>query len=295
MPKDIRGILPEEYWAELPIKQFDPIETWRPTTGDMRDNYKSMLVIGGSGTGKSFFIADQMYYIQKVGTCDKGVVYCPTEAVNGNYGRLLPPMVLHKTLDPDHLNKVLQANENKMVSSAYKPNTRDGTLIIMDDVQDSAKTWKNHEATKTLFMRGRHAHTPVIYGIQEAIADVPPWLRQQIKIVVLLFNNRAIDREKLYKNYASVIPSYGLFNHLMNQITVNRGALILDNTKMSMNFLDCVFWYRATTHEPFRFGTSDFWNYADRKQLGKLKAIETPIKEKHYDDDEGESLSDEYI
>ena len=58
-----------------------------------------------------------------------------------------------------------------------------------------------------------------------------------------------------------MFPTFEIFCQVMNQCTENYECLVINNTVRSNKLEDCVFWYKATDHPPFKLGAPEFWQY----------------------------------
>ena len=75
-------------------------------------------------------------------------------------------------------------------------------------------------------------------------------------------NNNINERKKIYENYASVIPTFSLFCAIMDEITNDYTALVINNLSQNTDFQECIFWYKAPPFpEDFKFGSVDYWNH----------------------------------
>jgi hypothetical protein len=91
--------------------------------------------------------------------------------------------------------------------------------------------------------------------------DMPPAIRSNIDYVFVLRENIVANREKIWKNYFGIFPTFPAFNSVMDQCTNDFECLVLDNTSRSNNIEDVVFWYKADVKKPkFRVGAPQFWS-----------------------------------
>ena len=74
-----------------------------------------------------------------------------------------------------------------------------------------------------------------------------------------MYDNILQNREKLYKSFFGIFPSFDMFNKVMDACTENYECLVLDNTVKSNKIQDCVFWYKATVRKNFKVGSPDLW------------------------------------
>lgn len=91
--------------------------------------------------------------------------------------------------------------------------------------------------------------------------DLSPDLRANVDYVFILRENVIQNREKLYKSFFGIFPTFDMFNQVMNACTENYDCLVLDNTSKSNKIQDCVFWYKASMRKNFRIGSAEMWNY----------------------------------
>ena len=91
--------------------------------------------------------------------------------------------------------------------------------------------------------------------------DLSPDLRANVDYVFVLRENVIQNRERLYKSFFGVFPTFDMFCQVMNACTENYECLVLDNTSKSNRIEDCVFHYKAPIRKGFRIGSDSMWNY----------------------------------
>ena len=89
--------------------------------------------------------------------------------------------------------------------------------------------------------------------------DLPPALRANVDYVFILRENIIQNREKLYKSFFGIFPTFDMFNKVMDACTENYECIVLDNTSKSNKIEDCVFWYKAKMHKNFKVGAPEYW------------------------------------
>lgn len=104
--------------------------------------------------------------------------------------------------------------------------------------------------------------------------DLPPALRANVDYVFILRENIIQNREKLYKSFFGIFPSFDMFCKVMDACTENYECLVLDNTVKSNKIQDCVFWYKASVRKNFRVGSPQLWNL--HKKMYNPKHITQP-------------------
>ena len=90
--------------------------------------------------------------------------------------------------------------------------------------------------------------------------DLTPDLRANIDYIFILRENIIQNREKIYKNFFGIFPTFDMFNQVMDACTENYECVVLDNTSKSNKVEDVVFWYKAKMHKSFKAGHPKFWN-----------------------------------
>jgi len=113
------------------------------------------------------------------------------------------------------------------------------------------------------FFNGRHLKITLILCVQYLI-DLPVALRANIDYVFALKEN--VYREKLFKNFFPMAGNLSTFNALMDELTKDYGAIVLDNTANSSKINECIFWYRANIgRKPFKLGHAATWGFSKNR------------------------------
>ena len=99
------------------------------------------------------------------------------------------------------------------------------------------------------------------------IQDVPPDLRANIDYVICLRDNIKTNRERIYRYFAGVFPSFSAFDETMQACTKGYECMVLDQTSLSYNISDCIYWYKATPDLQYRVGAEQYWNFSEGQKL----------------------------
>ena len=224
---------------------------------------KVCVFIGKRGTGKSTLVTDILY-------CKKhlpaGIVMSATEEGNHHYKQYVPDLFIYGDYDKEAIERVLD-RQKKIIGAGHKT----GSFILLDDCMYDRKFMKE-PAIRQCFMNGRHWKIFFMLTMQYCM-DLTPDLRANVDYVFILRENVLQNREKLYKSFFGVFPTFDMFNQVMNACTENYECLVLDNTSKSNKIEDCVFWYKAKMRKNFRIGSDQLWNfhkknYNSKKTLG---------------------------
>jgi hypothetical protein len=227
----------------IQLRKFNP--------ASMKDD-KVCVVIGKRNTGKSTLVTDILYHKKHL---PAGIVMSATEEGNHHYQQYVPDLFIYGDYDRDAIERVLERQrqvllQNRPISPAF---------ILLDDCMYDKKFMKD-TCIRKCFMNGRHWKIFFMLTMQYCM-DLSPDLRANVDYVFILRENIIQNREKLYKAFFGIFPTFDMFNQIMNACTENYECLVLDNTSKSNKIEDCVFWYKAKLHPQFRIGSPQLWNY----------------------------------
>ena len=229
---------------------------------NMINDDKVIVLIGKRETGKSFLVKDLLYYHQDIPV---GTVISGTEGANAFYSSIMPSIFIHGEYRQEIIANMLK-RQKKVIAAINKEITDTGFsnidprgFIILDDCLYD-KSWVNSKHIRSLFMNGRHYKAMFIITMQYALG-IPPNLRTNIDFTFILRENIVSNRKRLYEQYAGMFPSFDVFSQVMDQCTENFECIVINNNAKSNKLEDQVFWYKATSHEDFRLGAPQFWQY----------------------------------
>jgi hypothetical protein len=228
--------------STIQLRKFDPSKI---------GNDKVCVVIGKRGTGKSTLVTDLLYHKRNIPV---GVVMSATEEGNHYYKQFIPDLFIYGDYSKDTIEKVI-ARQKKLVAL----NKTDSAFILLDDCMYN-KSFMKDTCIRQCFMNGRHWKIFFLMTMQYCM-DLSPDLRANVDYVFVLRENVIQNRERLYKAFFGVFPSFDLFNKVMSACTENFECLVLDNTSRSNKLEDCVFYYKAPIRKGFRIGSDAMWKY----------------------------------
>lgn len=210
------------------------------------------VIIGKPGSGKSFLIRDLLY--RKSQFIPVAVVISGSEETNKFYSSMIPEKFIHNEYDESIVEKFM---ERQKYATQYIKNP--WCAFIMDDCMEDSTIFKKN-IMKRLFKNGRHLDMMAIFS-SHYVFDLPATIRSNVDGVFIFREPNMVNREKLYKNFAGIIPTFQLFQKLMNCITQDYTALYINNITQSNNWQDCVFFYKAEKHNSFQFGCPEYQNF----------------------------------
>lgn len=243
-----------------------------------------VVMIAKRRSGKSWLIKDLLYYHRDI---PLGMVICPTEASNPFYSEILPKIFIYDEYTPEIVDsfckrqRIVSTKYKKQIATYGHSNLDPNAFYIMDDCMFDI-SWLKDVNIRGLFMNGRHNNTTAIFALQDSLG-LGPALRGQIDYVFLLQENRTNFRRRIYEHYAGMFPTFEIFCRVFDQCTENYECMVIDQTVRSNKLEDCVFWYKADQHPPFKLGSPDIWTYYSQNYTEEDENI---------DGDDGTALGD---
>lgn len=221
------------------------------------------VFIGRRRTGKSTLVRDLLFHHQDM---PLGTVISGTEESNSFYGKMIPPLFIH-----GEYNSLILANfvkRQKMIMARIMKDQEGGqvsrldprSFMILDDCMYD-DSWTHDKNIRYLFMNGRWLKVFFLITMQYPLG-IQPALRTNVDFVFILREPYMSNRKRIFDNYCSVFPSFEFYCQIMDQCTQNYECLVIDNTSQSSRLEDCVFWYKAELHPPFRIGAPEFWAHS---------------------------------
>jgi hypothetical protein len=211
------------------------------------------VIIGKPGTGKSTLISALLYGKKNIYPC--GVVFSGTEDSNGFYKKIFPETFIFNKYDEEQLKTVIQRQK-----IACKHVENPWAVVLLDDCTDTPSVF-NKPLQQGIYKNARHWKMWYILSLQYCM-DVKPVIRTNIDGTFILRETNLKNRKSLWENYAGVIPDFGQFCDIMDQMTDDYTALYIHNATKSNKLEDCLFWFKARqVPDGFKFGCPDFWEF----------------------------------
>lgn len=226
-PKEIPTPEPEKNSeTNFNIRQF--------SLDKMRQRGFVALVHGRRGSGKTTLNKDLM---QKL-NLDSGMIVNPTNEYSGDYVETEKLKVTGE-ITPE----VLKDFVSKQQMACRTGDKEVKTLILDDCCNDTPQLFKNRDI-KVLYMNGRFIRSNLIIT-QQHPTSLPANIRHNTCYFFIFKETCQSNRRKLYNYYGGVFPTFKMFNRALDRCTANYGCMVIDNTSLSNNLEDHVFYYKA--------------------------------------------------
>lgn len=233
----------------LALKRFDLSKT---------DDRRVFLIVGKRNSGKGQLLADLLYHKRHI---PMGILMSSTEEATGFFQKTcgIPNTYIYGEWQPEVIDTII-AKQKKLA----KQNKMRNIFIVLDDLAFNKSLFLSKQMRELMF-NGRH------YGIMLVITaqylmDLPTYFRSNTDYVITTRTPGIQDRERLYKNFFGVIPTFNMFQSIMDSTTEDYHVLIVDNTTQSNSLEENIFWYKAPLRGPnlksFRIGCPAYHKYA---------------------------------
>ena len=254
--------------TQLALRRFDFSKT---------DDRRVFLLVSKRNSGKSQLTADILFHKKHVPV---GILMSSTEEATGFFKGVagIPDAYIYNEWNPDVIDTII--SKQKKLSKAGKMRN---CFIVLDDLAFD-KSLFNSRQMRELMFNGRHYGILLIITAQ-FLGDLPTYFRSNVDYVVVGRTPGIQDRERLWKNFFGAIPTFHMFQSIMDSTTENYTTLVLDNTVQSNALTDCIFWYKAPLRGPtllnFQAGCKAYHTFA--RKHGKKDPLpedthESPVK-----------------
>jgi hypothetical protein len=237
--------------------------------------------VGRRGTGKTTLTEDVVGELKWI---PDGVVFSGTEDCNSTWGQHFPESFIYDGYRPDIMAKVIKRQRVQAAKRKLDPRVKiNPTIVLCEDIMYDKSAFIKDKNARGVMMNGRHWGILLLITVQYMM-DLSRDLRNCIDFLFVLAHNSVGDRERLWKNWFGVVPTFDAFNSIMLNLTKGQGScLVLDNTCNSDKIEDCIYWYKAKLRGPYKVGSKGYWMY---HYINKKDDYDMAMAEHLADDDE---------
>lgn len=251
MPKAPATPTPEN----VSLKMFDIKKMPRNST---------VLIYGKRRSGKSVLVKNIMYKHRDI---PRGVVVSQSEGTSPFYQKFIPSSYIFDKYESTTMGRIF-SQQQALVKKEGGPAPSNNFFIIMDDVLADVSSWKKDETINNAMFNGRHVNLFFVIVMQYCLA-LPPAIRSNFDYVFIFKDIIPANRRRLYENFAGIIPSFAIFNKVMDAVTDDHGCLVIELCGNSNSWTDCVYWLKANIIEKkFRVGCEEYWRVHDEHYKG---------------------------
>ncbi len=251
----------------IKIKEFD-LNRISPNSknymdGEMRGT--KIIIVGKPSTGKSTLVKTILY--QKRNIIPVALIMSGTEDSNGSYKKFIPDSFIYNSYREDVLEKFV---DRQKLAIKNLPNPY--AALVIDDLGDQPSNFRR-PLQLSLFKNGRHLQIMYVLALQYSM-DVFPAIRASTDFVFIFKENNLRFRKSLHENYAGAVGDFATFCSVMDQITEDRTALVIDNTTQSNDLSETVFWFNAKDYLPpetFEFGAPAYREFHNERYNPEYK------------------------
>lgn len=177
----------------------------------------------------------------------------------------------------DVLDSALARQDKRKALAARMGQWCPASMFVFEDLEYLTPTIWKHQGIKSLMLNGRWKKTFVLIAVQY-LMSAKMELRGMFDYAFFCFENNQAVRERIYKQFANICPSFSEFELLFFDCTKDHRVMVVDCRANSYKLEDIIFWYKASDRGAFKVGVPDVWK--------KTYAVTSDLDE---DDDDAET------
>lgn len=243
------------------LKKFD-INTMK--------KHSSNVIIGKRATGKSILIKDLLNNNNDIAYIPtKNVISC-TEEYKKFYENIIPNSTIYYNFSDEIISNIIQTSKTNICNknNLYS----DESLIIFDDA--ILTSIRNNNYIQELFVNGRNYKMTIILSMSHPM-DLSQLVISNTDYAFIFNNNINCSRRNLYDKYATIFPTFEIFNTVLNSLNKYE-CLVIDLQCNSNKIEDCVFFYKANMCQENN-NKRKFQNVNDTCDKNKKIKLQKPV------------------
>lgn len=219
--------------------------------------HSKIVICGKPGTGKSTLVMDLIQTHKHIFPVAK--IFNGNEETNHFYTKYFPSLFI----TPEYREEEIENFAKRQQLAKNNPDINSNSMLIIDDCSDDPKFFKRPLFQK-LFKNGRHWNMMLILCLQYCM-DISPVIRTNTDYVFIFREPNETVRKNIYANYASIVGNYQDFCDIMDQLTEDYTALVIDNRMQTNKVTDCIYYYKARLHRIEDFGCEEYKQWAKHR------------------------------
>ncbi len=226
--------------------------------------HAAICMIAKRGSGKSWVCRSIMKHYKSI---PGGVIISPTDRMSNFYGDFFPELYIHYEYTSELIESILYRQRN--IIHKQKEKAKLGkkvdprAILVMDDCLSSKGAWAKDSTFAEIMFNGRHYKIMYILTMQFPLG-IKPELRGNFDYIFLLAEDFYSNQKRIYEHYAGIFPSFQAFRDVFMEVTSDFGSMVIVNKGANRDFLDKVFWFKATNDEINRMGSRQFNKFHDQ-------------------------------
>ena len=208
-------------------------------------------------TGKTTLI-DRLLY-EKKHIIPTGWVMSGTEDSNGHFKEFMESLFVFTKLQVDRISSSIR-RQRIAINYTKCP----WAVWIADDCTDDPKIF-NKPLFQGLYKNGRHWKMMWILSVQY-VMDSKIYMRTNTDGTFIGRESNMDNRKKLWKQYAGCVPTFDLFNALMDELTSDFSWIFVRNNYPSNKLEELVFyWQPPPCPKGWKFGCREYHEFASAR------------------------------
>jgi energy-coupling factor transporter ATP-binding protein EcfA2 len=217
-----------------------------------------VVIIGKKGSGKTTVLADVCHSMRG---CPEVTLFQKTYRTNPIFHDVVPPIFCHRRWDRKTVSQIIAHCEKNNARRLKQGRPPIYHTLVIDDLACDPDFLKDPQLEE-LFMNARWLKLNILVTLQDAL-KIHPALRGNTDWVFALKENNPNARKRLRDHYFGLLGKN--FDRIYDQMTDNRGVIILNNTGTSTNVEDQYFFWRATVRDFHTYPKLKKWKMGSKK------------------------------
>lgn len=232
-----------------------------------------VVIIGKKGTGKTTVLGDLCHWFRAT---PEVTLFQKTYRTNPIFHDVVPSTFCHDRWKRDVVARLMRRQETRNEKRMKQGRPPIYHTIIVDDLACSPEFVRDPQLEE-LVMNARWLKINLLFTLQDALKIVPA-LRNNADWVFALKELNPNAKKRLHEHYFGQLGSNPKqFNKLFDELTHNRGVVVLNNTSLSTRMEDNYFHWRSTIrdfHEHpeirrWKMGSKQYWAFHYQNIRGK--------------------------